>query len=228
MIRALKSVWNLFFPRCCSVCDKALAESEQYLCMQCLAGLPRVSIANGIKNEVGDLFIGSKLVESAVSYFHYNRQSPYSEIIKDIKYRNCPDMGSYLAGRFTKELIPEGYFEGIDMIVPVPLHKSKIHQRGYNQSLYIAKGISAATGIRTEEALYAAYPHSTQTHKSTDERRKNVEGVFVATEDVTDKSIVLVDDVITTGATLTVCCDVLEAAGAYKVRIFSLAFASTI
>lgn len=229
MANIFRRTLNLFFPRCCSVCGKALSDVEQYLCMECLAGLPRLTTGtDGRMQEADALFLGCKTVEAAVACFHYNRQSRYSEILKDIKYRNRPDMGRFLARQFASRIADYGFFNGIDMIVPVPLHKSKLRRRGYNQSLYIAKGISDVTGLEVEEALQAVKPHSTQTHMSPEERRRNVEGVFAADDNVRGKKLLLVDDVITTGATLTVCCDVLEAAGAVSVKILSLAFASTV
>lgn len=178
--------------------------------------------------EVSDLFVGCKWVDSAVSFFRYNRQSKYSELIKDIKYRNCPELASCLAGKFAEELSRGGFFDGVDMIVPVPLHKSKLRRRGYNQSLFIAEGVSAVTGIKVVGALVAVRPHASQTSKSSEERRRNVAEVFEVVEDVAGKTVLLVDDVITTGATATVCCDVLGAACVGRVKVLSLAFASTV
>ena len=211
----LRSLGGLFFPRCCHVCGKALSDGERYMCIGCMSGLSRLEISGGCVQEVSDLFVGCKWVDSAVSFFRYNRQSKYSELIKDIKYRNCP-------------VSRGGFFDGVDMIVPVPLHKSKLRRRGYNQSLFIAEGVSDVAGIKVVEALAAVRPHASQTSKSSEERRRNVAEVFEVVEDVAGKTVLLVDDVITTGATATVCCDVLGAAGVGRVKVLSLAFASTV
>ena len=224
----LRSLGGLFFPRCCHVCGKALSDGERYMCIGCMSGLPRLEISGGCVQEVSDLFVGCKWVDSAVSFFRYNRQSKYSELIKDIKYRNCPELASCLAGKFAEELSRGGFFDGVDMIVPVPLHKSKLRRRGYNQSLFIAEGVSDVAGIEVVEALAAVRPHASQTSKSSEERRRNVAEVFEVVEDVAGKTVLLVDDVITTGATATVCCDVLGAAGVGRVKVLSLAFASTV
>ena len=227
MAGVLKSLYELFFPRCCSVCGRALSEGEKYLCLSCLLELPRVGNRQGVMDEIQDLFVGSRLVDSAVSYFHYNRQSCYSEIIKDMKYRNSPGAAQWLAVRFAEELREVGFFENLDFIVPVPLHKSKMRKRGYNQSVYVAKGVAAVSGLDVVEALAAVRPHTTQTSKSSEERRRNVAEVFEVVSDVVGKNVLLVDDVITTGATATACCDVLGEAGVQSVKVLSLAFAST-
>lgn len=218
---------ELFFPRCCSVCGTGLSRGEDYICMKCYAEIPRVESKDGVMEEVEELFAGSRVVDSAVSFFRYNRHSRYNEIIKDIKYRNTPQLAFSLAEDFARELIRNDFFDGLDMIVPVPLHRSKLRKRGYNQSRYIADGLSKISGVAVVEALEAAIPHDSQTSRSTERRRKNVSGVFAAVEDVKGRNVLLVDDVITTGATLLECCDVLERARVESVRILSLALSES-
>ena len=130
-----------------------------------------------------------------------------------------------MARLFACELLSVGFFDGVDMVVPVPLHSSKLARRGYNQSAYIASGVAAATGIRMVEALAAVKRHSTQTHRSVADRHANVAGVFVAKPEVGEKHVLLVDDVITTGSTVIACCDALQVAGAASARVLSLGFA---
>lgn len=225
---AAKSLWRLFFPKCCTVCGKGLSDGEQYLCIGCINAMPRVKMRNGIMEDVEMLFAGSRVVESAVAYFMYNRHGSYSEILKDIKYHNRPQVGQYLASHFSRELIATGFFDGVDMVVPVPLYRKKMEKRGYNQSSYIADGVSAISGIPVVAAVVAVKPHNSQTSRSVDERMRNVAGVFAVDADVAGKRVLLVDDVITTGATLSACCDVLRQAGASGVRILSLALAESI
>lgn len=190
--------------------------------------MPRVRREDGKCTEVDRLMLGSRLVDGAVSMFEYNRTSPYSGILKDVKYHNSPMIADALARQFGRELADEGFFDGIDIIVPVPLHSGKLAQRGYNQSLFIARGLSAITGIKTMEAIKAVKAHDTQTHRTTSERHDNVKGVFEARQSVAGKCVLVVDDVITTGATTIACCDALQAAGAQKAKVLSLAFAGTI
>ncbi len=178
--------------------------------------------------EVEKMLLGCRLVERAVSMFEYSRSSPYSGILKDVKYHNSPTIAKSLAQSFAAELKGSGFFDGIDIIVPVPLHSQKLAKRGYNQSRFIADGVSAVTGIPAADAIVAVKPHKTQTHRSTADRHKNVEGVFVAKPTVSGKRVLLVDDVITTGATVTACGDALRMGGASGICVLSLAFAGSI
>lgn len=223
----LHGVVDLFFPSCCPVCGRHLVEGEAEICFGCLADMPRLRFTGQGVAEVEGLFLGSPLVERAASMFRYNRLSPYAELLKDVKYRNNPHAAEALARLFSVELKALGFFDGADAIVPVPLHRGKLQKRGYNQSRFVADGLSRNAGVPVEELLRAVRPHATQTFRSADDRRRNVAGVFRADTAVRGMHIVLVDDVITTGSTLTACCDALQAQGAASVRIVSLAFANT-
>lgn len=224
---ALQSLRELFFPECCPVCGVKLSEGERFICMGCLADLPRLHVRGSDKMEgVNALFAGVEAVDDAVSMFSYDRLGSYSGILKDIKYRNRPQLGKELARIFAKELALRHFFNGLDCIVPVPLHHSKLENRGYNQSRYIADGVAEATGLPVRELLDAVKPHKSQTSKTAEARRKNVAGVFVSNNDLAGCNVLLVDDVITTGATLVACCDELERSGVGRIKILSLAFAN--
>lgn len=225
-IRNIKEgIVEFFFPHCCAVCEKHLVGDERFICDTCFHALPRVRMQRGVMSEVDDLFLGCRIVKHGVSFFKYSRYSKYSEIIKDIKYRNKPEMGTALARIFAQELLEVNYFDGIDIIVPIPLHRKKQRERGYNQSWYIAKGVSEISGLPIEEVVEAVKPHKTQTAKTADQRKNNVKGVFGINKNITGKQVLLIDDVITTGATLMECCDELEKAGVRGVKILSLALA---
>ena len=223
--RLIDSVAEVFYPRLCPVCGERLVAGERSVCLSCLAVMPRVEIGHDGCPEVERMLLGSRLVEHAVSMFVYHRANPYAEILKDAKYRNSPRIVYDMARLFACELLSGGFFDGVDMVVPVPLHSSKLARRGYNQSAYIASGVAAATGIRMMEALAAVKRHSTQTHRSVADRHANVAGVFVAKPEVGEKHVLLVDDVITTGSTVIACCDALQVAGAASARVLSLGFA---
>ena len=228
--RLIDSVAEVFYPRLCPVCGERLVAGERSVCLSCLAVMPRVGIAKGGCPDVERMLLGSRLVERAVSMFEYHRASPYAEILKDAKYRNSPRIVYDMARLFACELLSVGFFDGVDMVVPVPLHSSKLARRGYNQTLSERwknpdTGVAAATGIRMVEALAAVKRHSTQTHRSVADRHANVAGVFVAKPEVGEKHVLLVDDVITTGSTVIACCDALQVAGAASARVLSLGFA---
>lgn len=217
---------GLMFPRCCPVCRRALSDGEPYVCRQCMDTLPRLNHRPDRMNEVEEVFVGSRVVTRAFSLFRYHRSSDYAGIIKEIKYYNNPRLAEFLGGQLAGEMARQGFFDGLDAIVYVPLHPRKESRRGYNQSRHIARGISLVSGLPVEDFLRADQPHRSQTNKTLEQRRKNVEGIFSASPSVAGKRLLLVDDVITTGSTMLACCDVMQQAGVSEVRILSLAFAN--
>jgi len=139
-----------------------------------------------------------------------------------------PQMGQWLTARAVGDMAGSHFFENIDVVTAVPLHRSKLAHRGYNQSEYLARGIADALGIPYVEVLKAIRPHSTQTHKGAMERWQNIQGNYTLTKDadqLAGKHILLVDDVVTTGSTLTVCAALLKQIPGATVTLFTLAAA---
>ena len=219
---------DIIFPRSCSVCGNPLSGSEQDICINCLMELPRIGEYK-TDNPIEKLFWGILPVERVASYIHYSKESPYNNLIHRMKYSDRPEIGERMAETAANELMKQGFFTGIDIIVPLPLSKKKKRQRGYNQCDYIAKGISKATGITVDSnSVIRHIANATQTHKHRDERWKNVENIFSVTDAaaLSGKHILLVDDVLTTGATLTSCGSaILTAVPDAKISIFTLACA---
>lgn len=224
--RIARAALDVLMPRQCSVCGAALGSSERYLCTQCLDHIPRTHFEAVKLNVMEQLFAGQVPVVHATAYFFYEREDPYAAILHDIKYHNMPSMAVWLAARAVHDIRPSGIFNGIDCVVPVPMHRSKLAKRGYNQSERIASGIAQALGIPVEEALQATRPHDTQTRKSAHERWVNSQGLYAMKPhaDIAGRHVLLVDDVVTTGATLLTCAQVLHQAGA-RITIFTLAAA---
>ena len=225
----LKAAADVALPRVCPVCGKALDADEQWLCRKCLAGLPRTRYENTPFNAMEQLFAGKVPVERATAYFFYEKGSPYATILHDIKYRGIPAMGRWLTAHAVTDMAASGFFDGIDLVTAVPLHRSKLAHRGYNQSEHLARGIADALCIPYVEALKAVRPHATQTHKGALERWQNIQGNYALNQKKADllagKHILLVDDVVTTGSTLTVCAtELLKITGA-QISIFTLAAA---
>lgn len=216
-------------PRLCPVCGETLEADEPWLCRKCLAGLPRTRYEEVDFNTMEQHFAGKVPIERATAYFFYEKGSPYASILHDIKYHSTPRMGQWLTTRAVTDMQGSHFFEGIDVVTAVPLHRSKLAHRGYNQSEYLARGIADALGINYIEALKAIRPHSTQTHKGAMERWQNIQGNYVLNEKVVSqlagKHILLVDDVITTGSTLTVCASLLKQIPSVTVSLFTLAAA---
>ena len=222
------SVGDVLSPRRCAVCGNVLGGDEQHLCRRCLMELPRTGYHKVPFNAMEQLFAGKVPVERATAFFYYEKGSPYAAILHDMKYRHVPTMGRYLASLAAAELQASGFFDGVEVIVPVPLHITKLAQRGYNQSEYLARGIADELGIPYVELLKAVRPHSTQTHKGAIERWQNIQGNYALKKDadrLAGKHILLVDDVITTGSTLCVCASLLKEIPEVKVSLFTLAAA---
>lgn len=225
----LSAAADMALPRVCPVCRQALESDETWLCRRCLSELPRTRYEEADFNTMEQHFAGKVPIERATAYFFYEKGSPYASILHDIKYHSVPKMGQMLAGRAVSDMAASGFFAGIDVVTAVPLHRTKLAHRGYNQSEYLARGIAEALSIPYVEALKAVRPHSTQTHKGAMERWLNIQGNYAlrdsSARQLHGKHILLVDDVITTGSTLTVCATALKAITNAKVSIFTLAAA---
>ena len=219
---------DVALPRICPVCGQSLDSDEKWLCRKCLAELPRTRYEEADFNTMEQHFAGKVPIERATAYFFYEKGAPYSNILHDIKYRSTPLMGRWLTARAVSDMASSHFFDGIDMVTAVPLHRSKLAKRGYNQSEYLALGIADALGIPYVEALKAVRPHSTQTHKGALERWQNIQGNYELRADaavLTGKLILLVDDVVTTGSTLTVCASLLKQIPGTTISLFTLAAA---
>lgn len=201
----LQSTSDYLAPRFCPVCKCRLMADEQSICLKCLYLLPRPTSINDY-TVIENLFRGKVLIDKSTSYFYYSRDSKFASIIKTIKYGNQPNIGEHLATIFASQLHPTGFFNSIDYIVPVPLHPLREFKRDYNQSEYIANGISKVTSI---PVLLALKTHLTsplhQTRKDFTARMtitKKNKFVLKPNIDLSGKHILLVDDVVTTGSTL--------------------------
>ena len=216
---------DLIFPRCCMVCDELLSPQEKDICLDCMSKLPKIEKLH--LEEIEKVFWGKVEIERATSYIYYHKNSPYNNIIHYLKYKNRPEPGERLAFIAAKEIAETGFFDGIDAIVPLPLSKKKLKERGYNQCDYIAAGISRATGIPVlKGAVVRTTANETQTHKNRDERWKNVEGIFALDrpQDIEGKHVLLVDDILTTGATLASCAKTIQAGCNCRISVFTLGY----
>ncbi len=200
---------NFLFPPTCHICDSPLAPHERFVCTRCLGELPRTGYHRRPLNPMEERFAGIFPFERATGHFFYTRDSALSRLIQDMKYRGFPGIGrmlGYLAG---SELFATGFFAGVDTVVPVPMHIMKRMRRGYNQAEYIARGVSEAIGVPVIPALRAVKGHRTQTRLTLEERRANLSGIFCPTPEVAGRHILLVDDICTTGSTLTAAAEAL-------------------
>ena len=168
------------------------------------------------------------LIERATAMFRYAHNSDYATLVRDAKYNNRPWQIRTLARNYAREIAPDGFFDGMDAIIPVPMHWWKELKRGFNQSYELARGISDITRLPILDNLEATRSHTTQTALTGDERRKNLKGIFklFRPNELDGRHILLVDDIITTGSTMLEACHTISQA-ATNVRISVLALAST-
>lgn len=223
----ISDLLDIIFPRRCCVCGEILSAQEQHICLNCLYALPRVE--PHIAEEIEKIFWGKIDIERATSFIYYHKGSPYNSIIHALKYKGRPWIGIYFASMAAAGLSEKGFFDNIDAIIPVPLSREKRRKRGYNQCDYIADGISQATGIPVlKDIVERNISNETQTDKNRDERWENVKGIFALRkpEQLEGKHILLVDDILTTGATLASCASTIQAGCNCKTSIFTLGYTS--
>ena len=202
---------DFLLPRRCAVCGCALSTSEQVLCSACLVALPYLPMTDFRDNQENRLFWGKIPVERAHSYLSYRHGSPSHRLLMQLKYNHRPDLARWFGRQMARDLKRRRFFEGVDCIVPVPLHWLRRLQRGYNQSLMLAKGISEVSTLPVvENCVRRICNNPTQTNRSASERIVNVEDVFSAMPNLPYHHVLLVDDVLTTGATLTSCAKAIQ------------------
>jgi ComF family protein len=171
-------------------------------------------------------FVNLPEVLSTHSFLLFAKRSKVQKLLHALKYKGNTEVGILLGYMFGQELKASGHLPDAEIILSIPLHSKKRKQRGYNQSDLLAEGFSKATGIPwSGEMLQRIRYTATQTGKTKIERRENVQGVFVAKEGFYPKSVILIDDVLTTGATLEECARTLSATGCKQFHIMTIALA---
>ena len=221
-------IWRLFFPQCCLICGRMLTEGEEHLCIQCLSKLPRTRLNQQKDNDMEKNFWGKFPVVRAGAFLFYAKGGDVQKLLFALKYYGNSKLGHFLGRCIAREWQPSGFFEGVDAIVPVPLHRRKQRMRGYNQSRILAEGIASVTHIPLwDNLLVRSQFTETQTHKGRYERWVNVADVFACTspEALRGKHILLVDDVITSGATMLSCMRQLTPIRGCKASVFALGWA---
>ncbi len=219
---------SLFFPILCYGCSVPLSDANFVLCKKCLSELPRTNFENMPKNIVYKTFWGRVMIEFASSIYFYRKGELLQTLIHRLKYRNSPGVGLFLGRLAGQYILNSEYYSSVDLIVPVPLHLKKERKRGYNQALLIAEGLSEVLKIPCSKTLLSRDFYSeSQTKKGHYERWKNVDGVFSVryNEQDSHKHLLLVDDIITTGATLESCCQSLFTIPGVKISILTIGYA---
>ncbi|WPR74899.1 ComF family protein [Algoriphagus sp. NG3] len=222
----VKDFLDLVFPRNCLQCGTMLHDYEDNLCMVCKGTLPITSYhLRPYDNDLCDKVRGLTNVGAVMSFLKFTKGGNSQKIMHQLKYRNRPQLAKELGLLYGTILKTNGFEAHWDVIVPVPLHILKQRRRGYNQSEQFGLGIAEILDLRLENRLVRKKFTETQTQKSRLERMDNVDDVFEVKGGFQEKgmSILLVDDVMTTGATLCACANVLLANGTNKVDLVTLA-----
>lgn len=220
----LKDFMNYIFPAECHVCECHLAPHEKYVCTHCRSRLPRSGYHRADLNPMSERMAGQVKFSRATGHFLYSKGSSFATLIHDMKYNNFPKIGDALGELVASELYSTGFFDGVDIIVPVPMHYFKQAVRGYNQTMHIAEGLGRGASIPACDALKAIRPHQTQTAMSREKRLTNTEGLFALkdSEMVKGKHVLLIDDVCTTGSTLVSAAKALWEADPSEVSMLTL------
>ena len=237
--RLRQSVWELLIPTCCMACECKLLQEEQVVCSSCLASITRTEHAiiqdNGIDMLFAELIkeIGRRVryeKGGAWGYFNRERGQILRNLIERGKYgtRSQAEVFSYLGEVAAREYIDSDLFDDIDVLVPVPLHPRRLRERGFNQAEWICRGMSKVLGIPIDtEHLYRIRNNAHQAQSSFDKRLANTEDLFAIRypEEWKDMHILLVDDVITSGATMLSCMRQLTPIRGCKASVFALGWA---
>lgn len=226
MISFWHRLLNLLSPQACVVCGLRLGIDEEVLCTTCNLHLPRTFFSSmPYDNPMARRFWGHFPIERAAALFYYEAGSQVSNLIHDLKYHQRPDIGVVMGRMTAEEFRPDGFFDGIDLIVPIPLAKKRFRQRGYNQSMEIARGVAEVTGLPIDDhAVERVSFTGSQTHKNLQERMANVEKAFRCTHKtaLSGRHVLVIDDIVTSGATVSACVEALLEAGDLKVSVLSL------
>lgn len=222
---AWEGVLSLFYPHCCPICDALLEDKEQCICRACLRELPRTeqSILRG--NITEDLFADMTRFERGAAFLFIDKGSAVQRLIHAMKFQEQPRIAYTLAKEAAYDFMQSDFFDGIDVIIPIPLHPRRLRERGYNQSEYIAKGLSEATGIPVDTThVRRVRNNPQQALQRAKDRVSNVQGIFEVNhpEALYRKHILLVDDLITTGNTIRSCMQALKVCRGAKFSVFSL------
>ena len=222
---------DLISPRACVVCGCRLSASEEVICGKCNLHLPRTSFQQDpYENIMAKMFWGQIPIERAAALIYYEPHAETANILYELKYKNHPEIGEVMGRLMARELQTGNFFEGIDGIIPVPLAKKRERQRGYNQSNELAEGISEITGLPIyNKVVKRTVFEGSQTSLGRWERNENVEQVFELKDAPTiqGKHLLIVDDVVTTGATVIACAKELCKAEGVRISVLSLGLAKS-
>ena len=225
----LNHLINLFYPTVCSACGDILMRDEETVCLSCRYLLPKTEYEKNADNPLAQMFYGQVELHAVTAEFFFSKTGKMQHLLHQLKYEGNKDAGFFLGQQLGESIKNAALFQGIDYLIPIPLHPKKEHLRGYNQSYVIAQGVEEKTKIPImNDSLYRKTFTSTQTKKSREERWDNVKDIFDVKNQgrLIGKHILLIDDVLTTGATLKAAVMTLSNIENIKISVATAACAS--
>ena len=221
-----KSLISLFYPELCVACNQKQPIKDQLFCVACLFHLQPSDYHLQVENPIIDHFYGKIPIAHGSALYHFVKSGRVQSIMHNLKYRKMSFIGTELGKILGEKLKESRFYQNIDVVIPVPLHPKKHRKRGFNQSEKIADGLADSMGISVKaDAIKRIVNTLSQTKLSRADRMENVKDAFQVTVNpmITDKSILLVDDVLTTGSTLAACGKALLDAGSKRIFITTIA-----
>jgi ComF family protein len=217
---------SLFYPKVCAACDGELLKGEEFICVDCQLQLPYTGFINQSPNAVEQMFWGRVELEAATAYLYFKKGNRTRKIMHRIKYKGEKELAEHIGKMMGEEMTQSERFKSIDGILPIPLHKKKQRKRGFNQSEWFAKGLAEKLNVEViTDVLLKTSETKSQTQKNRWQRWLNMGEQFVIKqpETIANKNILLVDDIVTTGATLEACTLLLKEETDCKISIATMA-----
>lgn len=225
--RYLLDFKSLFFPRLCNGCRTMLTAQENLVCTSCTYNLPFTNFHILKENQLEKTFWGKVNIQSASAYLYFKQGGAVQNLMHQLKYNNMPELGIWLGEMYGRQLAKFSDYSDFDALIPVPLHKIKQRKRGYNQSEQIAIGLSKVLNIPVISNVLKRVKYAdSQVQKSRISRYDNLKASFIAENPTGIHKVILVDDTITTGATLEACVHALNHVGIDKISILGIAYTS--
>ncbi|HMO34080.1 MAG TPA: ComF family protein [Lacibacter sp.] len=220
---------HLFYPHTCAGCGSDLLPLNESICISCYTRLPETGFPAWPRNPVEQLFYGRIPVQEAAALYYFSKHAVLRHLIHALKYKGNQEAGLQLGRWMGQALRTSGRFRDIDCIVPMPLFPERLQRRGYNQAALLCRGMAEQDQLPVvENAVVRRHPTETQTRKSRSERWENVRDSFGCDDAATlaNRHVLLVDDVVTTGATLEACGSAVLTVPGCRLSVFTLAWAS--
>ena len=223
----LSSLTNLFFPKICHACNTILKDNELGICVVCRHELPLTNYHFERPETVKKIFYGRVHLEAATALFYFHKSGRVQQMLHHLKYKGKEDLGRIFGNWLGAELLESPYFESIDVVIPVPVHFKKLKQRGYNQVALFAQQIAKVLNVSyLDDVLLKSTNTKTQVFQSREARFQSVDHSFYVQNinTIENKHILLVDDIITTGATLEACYEALRVVKNLKISLACIAY----